>query len=106
MHLFHCDAEAGHDEATGGRTWLVVADNLCEALLLVPGSYTVKAVSVQLAAASGSARLIGWMGPSPEISGGAGAKVSPAARLRFGFRRPSLGSPLRDPASGLDRQPI
>lgn len=66
MHLFHLKAEPRQDEAGGMRTWLVVADSLFDAMVLVPNGNIVRAARVELGAASGPARLIGSVEPSRE----------------------------------------
>jgi hypothetical protein len=66
MNLFLVEAEPEQDGTARTRTWLVVAGSLFEAIALIPDGYTPKSVSVQLAAASGPGRIIGWMGLPPQ----------------------------------------
>lgn len=63
MNLFRVEVEEGWNNTSSGRTWLVAADSLFDALSLIPDSSTVKSVEVQVAVAQGPGRVIGWMGP-------------------------------------------
>lgn len=63
MNLFRVEVEKEQGETDSARTWLVAAHSLFEAISLVPDSYTVKSVEVQLGAASGPGRVMGWMAP-------------------------------------------
>lgn len=66
MHLFHLNAEHAQDEPGSMRTWLVVADSLFGAMILVPDGDIVRAARVELGAASGPERLIGCVEPPRE----------------------------------------
>lgn len=57
MNRFRIRAEKGQQ----GRTWLVVAGNLFEAISLIPEDFAVRAVEVKVDAIAGPSRTIGWM---------------------------------------------
>jgi hypothetical protein len=66
MYLIWLKAEHRQDEAFGIRRWLdVEEESLLAAMVCFPDSDTVKAVSIQLAAASGPGRITAWVGSPP-----------------------------------------
>ena len=69
MDLFRVEAEEekqGEQKSAG--TWLIAAGSLFGAMSLVPESYAVKSVNVQLDTAWGPERVIGWMPSRPVLN--------------------------------------
>lgn len=64
MHFVHVDAVKDQGEARGMRTWLVIADNVLEAMALVPFGYEVTAAELRPGLVLGPGRVIGWLGPT------------------------------------------
>lgn len=56
MNRFRIRAESGRQ----GRTWLVVAGNLFEAMSFIPEDFAVRAVEVTVDAIAGPRQMIGW----------------------------------------------
>lgn len=62
VQLFHLHTVMEEDDDRQTRTWLVIADNLFEAVSLVPEGYVPAEAEVRTGAVVGPGRVIGWMG--------------------------------------------
>ena len=62
MNIFHLHAEKAQGGTRDAETWLVIADNLFDAISFVPEGFCVKAVEIQLAVAAGPGRVVGCFG--------------------------------------------
>jgi hypothetical protein len=67
MNLFHLNARAEHPEGRSSKTWLIVANNIPEAVALLPEGQVVMSVEVHSPCKPGPARVVGWMGPPPPV---------------------------------------
>ena len=59
MNVFRLHAEKEQGAMRVAGTWLVVADNLFDAISLVPEGLCVKAVEIEAAPVAGPGRVIG-----------------------------------------------
>ena len=53
MSLFYLYADSQHCKTSGRTIWIVIADCLFSAMLLVPEDFSVKAVEVRMGRATG-----------------------------------------------------
>lgn len=68
MHLIHIDTVKEEDELRGARTWLFIADNLYEAISLIPVGYCPKEAEIRAREVSGPGQVIGWLGPATALA--------------------------------------
>jgi hypothetical protein len=64
MSLFYLFVESEHSKTLGRTIWLVIAECLFSAMLLVSEEFSVKAVEVRMGRATGRERLISSTGAS------------------------------------------
>lgn len=64
MSLFYLYADSEHSKTPGRTIWLVIADCLFSAMLLVPEDFSVKAVEVRMGRATERRRVISSIGPN------------------------------------------
>jgi hypothetical protein len=62
MSLFYLYVDSEHSKTPGSTIWLVIADCLFSAMLLVPEEFSVKVVEVRMGRAAGRERLISSKG--------------------------------------------